>query len=165
MKTLLLMTFIFAHGAYGKPPQNADLYQCPFTEAEGLVQKPVFLSETKDSLVLGICGVKESDVNNFSHLKVQILSEKKKKKTTVFSDQSKTKKFLVLEKRDGLLLIEKVKIDQEYVELFRHDLVCDKSGCKMKKEICVVVNKVKKGWIAEHLKDSKIKARMKKTGC
>ncbi len=165
MNALFVILYFLTNFAVAKPPENAATYVCPSAANNGSMTTPVFLTETKDHLVLGICGVKDSEINNFTNFKLQILSGSKMKKPTVFRDKSKNKKFLVLEKRDGLLLIEKIKVAENYVELFRHDIVCDEVDCKTQKEICIVQNPEKRTWIKQRIKDVKIKARMKKTGC
>ena len=162
MKLLLLTNFILflTIFAEAKSPENPDRYVCLDKT------KPVHLTQTKDRLVVGICGVKdEGEPNHYADFKVEVLSGLKKYRREVFSDSSMNKKFFVQEKRDGLLLIEKVKVDQEYVDLFRHDLVCARKSCHMKKEICVILNKVKQKWILENVKDLQIKSRIKKAGC
>ncbi len=161
----LIFLFLFNSSlVWAKSPQNPDLYRCK----DGA--KPEFLSATKEGPVIGICGSKDADeTNHFFDFSVQIVGltvgGKNRTQKSIFSDHSPIKKFLISEKRDGLVLIEKVKVDQEYVEVFRHDLVCTKKTCKMKKEICMILNKVKQKWILENLKDMQIKSRMKKTGC
>ena len=162
MKLLLLINFFIFQTIFvdAKSPENPERYVCLDDT------KPVHLAQTKDRLVVGICGVKdEGEPNHYTDFKVEVLSGRKRFHREVFSDSSMNKKFFVQEKRDGLLLIEKVKVDQEYVDIFRHDLVCTSKSCHMKKEICVILNKVKQKWILENVKDLKIKSRIKKAGC
>lgn len=127
--------------------------------------KPSWIHQTKDNLVLGICGFRENEIDNFSEFKLHILSNKQKSSKPIFSNSARSKVFLAVERRDGVSLVEKVKVDKEYVELFKHDIICDKNLCTVKKEICLVLNKVKQKWIFEKVKNSKIRSRMKKAGC
>jgi hypothetical protein len=162
---LALALFLGSFSAQAKLPENANSYFCASKDKKKDPVHPVYLHQTKDGMVLGICGKKEEhDINNFSHMTLEMVSKPKKKKP-VFSDKSDNKRFLAIEKKDGMLLIEKVKVDKEFVEVFRHEITCEKDKCKLEKENCIVINKVKQQWILKTVKDAKVKSRMKKLGC
>lgn len=162
MEKIFFISLLVLSWAYAKPPENADSFVCPSSKKKKEATKPVYLHQTNEKFVFGICGQKEKEAHNFSDIDVYVFPDAKK---PIFSNYSKNKKFLVVEKRDGILLIEKVKVDNEYVELFRHELDCDQDHCKPEKEMCIATNKIKQNWIFKKTKDSKIKNRMKKLGC
>lgn len=159
---LFLGIFLLSVCVFAKSPENAESYVCPAQGRSKIAIKPALLHETHEKHVIGICGEKLTETNNFSNLDVYVYPEIKK---PFFTNKEKNRKFLVMEKHDGILLIEKILVDKEYVEVFRHEIACDKEKCKNEKEICIVMNKVKQKWITKNVKNSKIKSRMKKLGC
>ena len=160
-KIICLIQFILASVAFAKPPENSDAYGCP----EGAIEKPVLLTETKNKWVLTVCGTKEAENGHFSHLTVRAFQDVRKKPKKLFTGDDADSKFLIFENRDGLTLIERMKVDNEYVEMFKREISCKKKKCALSKERCMVFNKVKQKWIVDAIKNPKIKSRMKKSGC
>jgi len=163
MKLFFIVGLFIVSSVLAKPPENAASYVCPENKSKKSEDlKPVLLHKTHDNLVIGLCGVKETEGGNFSDFDIYAFPEPKK---PIHSNHLKNRRVLVIEKKDGMMLIEKIKVDQEYVELFKREISCGPSKCELEKEICIVVNKVKQKWIFKNVKDSKIKSKMKKLGC
>lgn len=163
MRCLFCFFTVFAtFMAWAKAPENIESYICPKKSRKSEEKRPVLLHQVNEKLVIGLCGDKEAENGNYSKFDVYIFPEMKK---SIFSNHAKNRKFLAMEKKDGMLLIEKIKVDKEYVELFKHEVNCAQDKCTLEKEVCIAINKVKQQWIFKHVKEAKVKSRMKKLGC
>lgn len=162
MKVLFFAIIFVVSTGLAKAPANPDAFVCPKKNKKAEPKKPNLLHQVNDKFVIGLCGTKEPENGNYSNFDVYIYPEAKK---PIFSNHAKARKFLAMEKKDGMLFIEKVKVDKEYVELFKNEIVCTEEKCSLEKEVCIAVNKVKQKWIFKHVKEAKVKSRMKKLGC
>lgn len=157
-----LFIFLFSTVVLAKAPPIAEIYSCPKDSKKSEDKKPVFLHQLNEKIIIGLCGTKEAQNGNYSDFDVYVYPETKK---PIFSNHTKDRRFLVMDKKDGMLFIEKVKVDKEFVEIFKSEIKCAADKCNLEKEACIVVNKVKLKWILDNIKDSKVKKRMKKLGC
>lgn len=162
MKNIFLMTMMVMSMGWAKVPAYPDSFTCPQKTKKSDKKKPVLLHEVNEKHILGLCGVKEAQNGNYSDFDVYVFPKDKK---PIFSNHLKDRRFLVMEKKDGIFFIEKVKVDKEYVELFKREINCTEEKCVLEKEVCIAINKVKQQWIFKNIKDSKVKSRMKKLGC
>lgn len=158
----ILFFILLSLNVFAKAPANPDSFVCPKNSKKSEDKKPVLLHQVHDKKIIGLCGVKESQNGNYSDFDIYIYPETKK---PIFSNHVKDRRFLVIEKKDGMLLIEKIKVGNEFVELFKNEIACTEEKCTLEKESCIAVNKVKQQWIFKSVKDSKIKKKMKKLGC
>lgn len=157
----ILFFILFSLNVFAKAPANPDAFTCPKKTKKSEEKKPVLLHQVSDTQIIGVCGVKEAQNGNYSDFDIYIFPDAKK---PIISNHVKDRKVLAMEKKDGMLLIEKIKVDKEFVELFRNEIVC-KEKCSLEKETCIAINKVKQQWIFKNIKDAKIKKKMKKLGC
>ena len=162
MKFLFFAAVFVMSVGWAKAPANPESFICPKRTKKSAETKPVLLHQVNDKHIIGLCGIKENQNGNYSDFDVYIFPEAKK---PILSNHTKDRKVLAMEKKDGMLLIEKIKVDKEYVELFKNEIACTEKKCMLEKETCIAVNKVKQQWIFKNVKDSKIKKRMKKLGC
>jgi hypothetical protein len=162
MKVLFFAVVFMMSVAWAKAPANPDSFTCPKKTKKSVETKPVLLHQVNEKHILGLCGVKESQNGNYSDFDIFVYPETKK---PIFSNHFKDRRFLVMEKKDGMLFIEKVKVDKEFVELFKNEIACTEEKCSLEKEACIAINKVKQQWIFKNAKDAKVKKRMKKLGC
>ncbi len=159
---ILIAIFFISLNAFSKAPANPDTFDCPKKDKSSNLKKPVLLHEVNGKNIIGICGTKESQNGNYSNFDIYIFPNPKK---PIFSNQLKNRRVLAIEKKEGMLLIEKVKIGQEYIELFKNEITCTEEKCSLEKESCIAVNKVKLQSLFKKIVDSKIKNKLKKLGC
>jgi hypothetical protein len=165
MKNIFLILYFISIFAEAKKADLADQYSCYQAKPHAAVVHPVWMHRTKDNLTLGICGQKAKGINNFTNVKLQIFSKAIVQDKPFYENNTPGSQFLAVESTSGLLLIEKVKVKDQFIELIKHEILCDANSCQVKKETCAILNKLRQKKIYDSISDKKIKSRMKKAGC
>lgn len=162
MKFILVIAVFFISTTWAKAPAHPESFFCPQKDRKSIEVRPVLLHQVSEKHVIGLCGTKDSQKGNYLNFDAYVFPETKK---PIFSNHLKNRKFLAMEKKDGMLFVEKLKVDNEFVELFKTEIVCSDEKCKLENDTCIAINKVKQKWVFKNVKDPKIKSRMKKLGC
>lgn len=165
MKILFLSAFIISQILWAKSPTQPELYTCPYGSIEKNDSKPILLHVTEAGLVIGVCGFREKDPHELIEFTVHTFTNTQKSSKPIFSNSGSDKTFLAVESSKGLTLIEKVKVKDQYVELFKHDIICNAKDCKANKEVCLVYDKARQNKIIAGFKNNRLKSRMKAAGC
>ncbi len=165
MKIFILVLVLFSSHVWAKSPAKPELYTCPYGSIEKDDSKPLLLHVTKENLVIGVCGFREKQITDLKEFTVHLFTDKQKTSKPIFSNSSSDKIFFAIETQNGIAFIERQKIGNHYIEVFKHEIVCGKNSCKVQKEVCLALNKEKVNQILKFAKGGKLKSRMKAAGC
>ncbi len=171
MKFIFLTNLFLSSLSNAKLPIDAKKYLCTddLKNAPLLASTPSLLHQTLQGPVLALCGVAEASLKKntsavYKNFKLFYYGKNFEISKAIFENADQDKKFIALEIKNGLVLIESYQDKNLDLELFKHTISCTTEACKVEKEICIYP-KSKSAQLKDKIKNKEIMKRLKTLGC